>query len=272
VLEERWEAATKQLKSKSRMCIDYSQTLNKKIKKCTYPIPLMDEFRRKVASFECFTNLDASEFYSQLRISERSKKYTGFCACGDLWFYNKTPMGIVPATNYCQAIVEGCCKCHCHLFPYFDDFTTASHGREEMIEKDMPLTLAICSYYNILLSGRKSEILVDSIRILGQEVAEGLIELSPEKEQKIRNLDFPEDKKDLASKLAFFSWFIQSCKKLNHILAPLRDLYKMRKFKPEKIHHDSWMEAKEALLDKTSGATRPLSTDPHDQIIVFTDS
>jgi hypothetical protein len=102
VLEECWEAATKQLKSKSRMCIDYSPTLNKKIKKCTYPIPLMDEFRRKVASFKCFTNLDTAKFYSQLRISERSKKYTGFCACGDLWFYNKTPMGIIPATNYCR--------------------------------------------------------------------------------------------------------------------------------------------------------------------------
>jgi hypothetical protein len=54
-----------------------------------------------------------------------------------------------------------------------------------MIEKDLPLTLAICSYYNIFLSGKKSEILVDSIRILGKEVAEGLIELSPEMEIKI---------------------------------------------------------------------------------------
>jgi hypothetical protein len=97
------------------------------------------------------------------------------------------------------------------------------------------------------MSGKKSEILVDSIRILGKEVAEGLIELSPEKEEKIRSLDFPEDKKDLASKLAFMSWFIQSCKKLNHLLGPLRDLYKMRKFKPEQIHHDSWAQAKEAL-------------------------
>jgi predicted nucleic acid-binding Zn-ribbon protein len=92
-------------------------------------------------------------------------------------------MGIVSAINFCQAIIEGCCKCHCHLFLYFDDFTTALHGREKMIETDLPLTLAICRYYNILLSGKKSEILVDSIRILGKEVAEGLIELSPEKEE-----------------------------------------------------------------------------------------
>jgi hypothetical protein len=115
----------------------------------------MEEFRQKVSNFECFTNLDAAESYLQLRISNRSKRYTGFCAFRDLWEYNKTPMGIVPATNFCQAIVEGWCKCHCHLFPYFDDFTTASHGREEMIEKDLPQTLAICSYYNILLSGKK---------------------------------------------------------------------------------------------------------------------
>jgi hypothetical protein len=76
-------------------------------------------------------------------------------------------------------------------------------------------------------------------------------------------LEFPEDKKDLASKLAFMSWFIQSCKKLNHLLGPLRDLYKMRRFKPEQIHHDNWAQAKEALLDKKSGATCPLSTNPH---------
>jgi hypothetical protein len=68
------------------------------------------------------------------------------------------------------------------------------------------------------------------------------------------------------------SWFIQSCKKLNNLLRPLRDLYKMKKFKPEQIHHNSWAQAKEALLDKKSGATRPLSTKPHDRIIVFTDS
>jgi hypothetical protein len=90
-------------------------------------IPLMEEFRQEVSNFECLTNLDAAEFYSQLCISNRSKRYTGFCACRDLWEYNKMMMGIVPATNFCQAIVEGCCKCHQHLFPYFDDLTTALH-------------------------------------------------------------------------------------------------------------------------------------------------
>jgi hypothetical protein len=63
------------------------------------------------------------------------------------------------------------------------------------------------------------------------------------------------------------SWFIQSCKKLNHLLGPLREI-QARTNSSRQLDTSK----KEALQDKKSGTTRPLSTNPHDQIIVFTDS
>ena len=154
-----------------------------------------------------------------------------------------------------------------------DDLSLYSMTMEEMLDIDLPLCLAICSVYNLLLAPAKAEICTDSLRVLGFELSEGARGISSEKVEKIKNLQFPETKPGLISALAFFSWFLSCNPKLSDALGPLRDLAKDKvRFIPTQLHRDAFDKAKTRLLDPNLGRLRSPSSRLEDDIIVATDS
>ncbi len=82
-----------------------------------------------------------------------------------------------------------------------DDLSVYSIDIAQMLDDDLPHSLAICSTYNILLSPQKAELVTDSLRVLGFEVAEGVTGISSEKLEKIKSLTFPKTKDGLVSVL-----------------------------------------------------------------------
>ena len=76
------------------------------------------------------------------------------------------------------------------------------------MREDLALALAICSKYNILLSPKKIDLMKPDIRVLEFQLSHGAKSLSEEKKKKIKEMEFPRDKKEPVSKAAFFSYFI----------------------------------------------------------------
>ena len=90
---------------------------------------------------------------------------------------------------------------------------------------------------------------------------------------KIRALEFPTDKKDLISKLAFLAYFMRIAPRLSELTAPLRELALPHiQFWPTELHERKFKEAIAHLLDDKVCALRMPSFDPEDLMVVFTDA
>ena len=113
---------------------------------------------------------------------------------------------------------------HDHAHPNIDDVTIASRTMDEHLQIDLPKAFALCSKYNILLKGKKADLAKDETRVLGFRVTQTNTSLSCEKVEKIKEMTFPESKKDCVSKVAFFSYFCQAARNYLNCL----------------LHHGSW--------------------------------
>ena len=70
---------------KKRMCIDYSETINKYTLLDGYPLPNMQNLVNKVAQYSHFSTLDLKSAYHQVEIPIEDRLYTAFEADGKLY-------------------------------------------------------------------------------------------------------------------------------------------------------------------------------------------
>ena len=182
-------------------------------------------------------------------------------------------MGLRNAPGLCQSAMDKFFRCHAHAQPFIDDVTVFSETVRRHVDFDLPKFMAICSHYNLLLSPDKADILRRECRILGHNVSESALSISPEKIEKIKSLTFPEDKKDLISKLAFFQWFIRLAPRLAEFTAPLRELAKPSvRFVPTDEHRKAFNDAISHLLDENVASVRMPSPDIEDTLVIWTDA
>ena len=275
VLERRFVASQNSVVFKSRFTADLRE-LNKCLPDSSFPLPNCDQFRRECAAkgFTVFSNFDCSSFFYQFKIDKESaRKNFGVYALGRIYIFLRLAMGCKISPSVSQAIIDRCFRCHDHCRPFLDDLTLVSTSIAEHLDVDLPKMLAICSYYNILLKPTKCDIIRPDCRILGHQVSQESMTLSAEKIEKIEQLAFPSDKKDLISKLAFFQYFMRIAPRLSELTASLRRLAVSKvRFRPEPHHVEDFEAAKKHLLDEQVNCIRMPSQDPRDTIVLWTDA
>merc|ERR1711911_146181 len=182
-------------------------------------------------------------------------------------------MGYKSAPSVAQFVTQTALEKHPHAKGFIDDLSTYSEDNERHLNDDLPKLLAICSFYNILLAPEKADLFRSSCRVLGHQIGENSMTLSAEKDEKIRALTFPADKKDLISKLAFFNYFSRLVPRLSEILAPLRRMASTKvRFRPTDEHRRAFEDAKSHLLDPAVNVIRMPSQDQSDTILLWTDA
>ena len=274
VLEERYVASEKKVKSKARFCLD-QRVVNKLITPVNYPPPLPDEFRRKMASGNTiFSCLDASNGYHQIVLDTESvENLFGFRALGRIYVFGRLSQGWGISVGLFQSVMDALFAQHPNCNPYLDDLGIGSKNLRQHFEQDLPLAFGICSRYNILLKGSKADLAKNSTRVLGFEIGGSTTKLSCEKRLKIEQLKFPTTKKEAVSAAAFFAYFLQQIPMLSEKMSGLRRLARPNsKFTPTAADKAEFEDLKRHLLDPTNGVLRTPSNDPDDQMIVFTDA
>ena len=273
VIERRYIASEKAVKLKSRFCLD-NRVINAALEDVQFPLPFADEFRREISAenYIVFSNCDASTFFYQFNIDEESaKRFFGFYALGRIFILRKLPMGLKSSISYVQAFMTRVFKVHPNCFPFVDDLTIRSRSISAHLAHDLPLALAICSRYNILLTPKKCDLLKSEVRVLGYQLSRSSESLTNEKKKKIKEMQFPETKKDAVSKAAFFSYFMPVAPKLSELMAPLRKLaHPKTKFAPTQTDRKQFEDLKDYLLDDDVGALRMPSNDG--PVIAFCDA
>ena len=275
ILESRYVASKGVNVEKSRLTADL-HAINSVLPDSSYPLPNQSQFRRECAEdgVKYFSNIDGASYFYQFRVDlESARENLCLMALGRLFVSLGILMGLKLAPSFVQAASEKMMQSHRHCKAFVDDFTTFSTTVDEHLDVDLPKTLALCSYHNVLLSPKKADILKTSCRILRFKISESATSVAGEKIDKISALTFPTDKKDLISKLAFLAYFMRIAPRLSELTAPLRELALPHiKFQPTELHEQRFKEAIAHLLDDKVCALRMPSFDVNDVMVVFTDA
>ena len=125
------------------------------------------------AGIKYFSNINGASYFYQFRVDEdTARENLCLMALGRLFVSLGILMGLKLAPSFVQSALEKMMSSHKRCKPFVDDFTTFSTTVDEHLDADLPKTLALCSYYNILLSPKKADILKTSCRILGFKISE----------------------------------------------------------------------------------------------------
>ena len=71
-----------------------------------YPLPRPEELIQKLAGGTRFTTLDLSQSYQQMRLDEKSQKYTTINTHRGLYRFTRVPFGIACASAKFQKAME----------------------------------------------------------------------------------------------------------------------------------------------------------------------
>ena len=275
VLEERFQASLGGVVKKSRFVLDLSY-LNSVAATVQYPLPYTQDFISSISKppFKVFTNVDFCAMFYQMNITERcARRYFAFQCLNRTFYLKKMVMGFSGAPSFCQALIERCFRSAENSHGFIDDVTTKSESQLLHVRRDLPLMLAICSKYNLLISPKKVDLMKDNVRVLGFQLSRCSKAIANEKKEKIQGMQFPETKKEALSKAAFFAYFIGVAPRLSELMAPLRRLAHPKvRFKPTNEDREKFEELKNYLLDERVGALRTASPDPKTLTIIFCDA
>ena len=137
---------------KKRMCVDYSQTVNKVTHLDAYPLPSVQSVIDKVSQYKYFSTLDLKNAYHQVMLLPEKRKFTAFEANGQLYQFKRLPFGLKNAVPCFQRVVNQIIlKLDCQdTFAYLDDITVCGHTRKEH-DTNLKKFLKAAKQWNVIL-------------------------------------------------------------------------------------------------------------------------
>ena len=190
-----------------RLCVDYRQ-LNKLTIANKYPLPLMTEFRDRVAGATILPKQDLKDGYHLLLIKEGHEWKTAFRTRYGHYKYKVMPFGLVNAPATFQAmrntilrkfLVHG-------VVVYLDDILIYSDNEEELIEH-VKKVLAQLEDYDLAVSTTKSVFHVKEVQFLGYIVAVDGVTMSERKVQSIKDWKHPRSVKQVRIFIGFAKFY-----------------------------------------------------------------
>ena len=207
---------------KRRMCVDYSQTVNKFTQLDAYPQKGVDDLVQKVSEYALFSTFDLTSAYHQVPIREEEKSFTAFEAAGKLYQFTRIPFGVTNGVACFQRIIDGIIERENldATFSYVDNLTVC--GTEETHhDANVQQFLEVAKKYNLTFNEDQSIIKANKIRLVGFEVKKGEIKPDPERLQPLKDLQPPTNKKAQERLVGMFAYYSKWIAKFSDKAYPL---------------------------------------------------
>lgn len=220
-----WRAqvlVTKNDNQKKRMCVDYSQTINKFTHLDAYPLPTMQSIIKEVSQYKWFSKLDLRSAYHQIPLMTQERMYTGFEAGGQLYQFKRIPFGLKNAVPCFQRVINQIISdFNCEgTFAYLDDITVCGKTRDEHDNK-LHTFLNAARACNITLNKNKCVYATNDLKLLGYHISNGEKRPDPERVKPIVNLPTPTTGKELQRAIGMFSYYAQWIPQFSKKIKPL---------------------------------------------------
>ena len=220
-----WRAqvvVTKSERHKTRLVVDYSQTINKFTNLDAYPLPNIEETVNKIVQYRVFSTIDLKSAYHQVPIRDQNKKYTAFEADNRLYQFCRILFGVTNGVAAFQRIMndfindEGLRD----TLAYLDDVTVCGKDQTHH-DENLKRFLNAAKQKNLVHNEQKCVFSTRTLSILGNVVSEGLIKPDPERLKPLRELLPPKDVKSQKRLVGLFSYYSKWIKIFSEKIRPL---------------------------------------------------
>ena len=207
---------------KKRMCVDYSQTVNKFTYFDAYPLPSIQDIIGEVSQYRWYSTLDLKSAYHQVMLLPEEQKYTAFEAGSHLYEFKRVPFGLKNAVPCFQRVINQIIlKYNCKgTFAYLDDITVCGRTREEH-DKNLEIFLNAAQECNLTLNEKKCAFATTAIKLLGYQISDGMLKPDPDRVKPILKLPIPTNAKELSRVVGIFSYYAQWLPKFSEKIKPL---------------------------------------------------
>ena len=213
---------------KKRMCIDYSQTINRFTMLDAYPIPNIENIVAKVAKNSFYSTIDLKSAYHQVPILESEKLYTAFEADGNLYQFNRIPFGVTNGVPAFQKFINNIIQTEQlkETYAYLDDVTVCGRSKSEH-DSNLQSFLHATQKYNLTVNEEKSKYSQTSINLLGYTISKNHIKPDEDRLQPLLKLRSPSNHKDLKRALGMFAHYARW---IPHYSDRIRPLIQIKSF------------------------------------------
>lgn len=251
-----------------RLVIDCKVSINKVIIPNTYPLPTAQDVFARLAGCKVFCALDLEGAYTQLALSNRSKKFMVINTIKGLFTYNRLPQGASSSAAIFQQVMDTVLGDIENVETYLDDVLIAGKDFDDCKRK-LYLVLQRLSTANIKVNWGKCKFFVNQLPFLGHVISEKGLLPNPDKVSTIVNAKPPGNVTELKSYLGLLNYYNRFLPNLSSKLCNLYALLRNNvKFVWDHKCDTAFKDSKNLLLQ----ANFLEFYDPQKPIVVVTDA
>ena len=223
--ESPWKSqvvVTKNERSKKRLVIDHSETINRFTQLDAYPLPNVDELVNKIAKYKYFSTIDLKSAYHQIPLRKEDRPYTAFEADGGFHQFTRMPFGITNGVACFQRSMENFIfeEEIDDTFGFMDNVTICGMNENEHDENLEKFNEA-AKRRNLTFNKDKCTFRTTSLNFLGYNISQGEIKPDVERLKPLRYLPIPHNSKSLKRVICLFSYYSKWIKNFSDKIAPL---------------------------------------------------
>ena len=207
---------------KKRLCIDYSETVNRYTYIDAYPLPLISDIINQIAQYNVHTTVDMETAYNQIKIRDEDKPLTAFEANGSLYQFTRLPFGVSSGVAIFQREMDNFIKRNNlqGTYAYLDNITISGKTQEEH-DENLKQFMSAAQAANLTLNQSKCEFSTKRLKLLGTVIENGTISPDPDRIQPLVNLPPPRNLKELRRVMGLFAHYSQFIRCFSAKIHPL---------------------------------------------------
>ncbi|EYC24344.1 hypothetical protein Y032_0014g2450 [Ancylostoma ceylanicum] len=271
VTHSEWAApivCVRKSNGKLRVCADFSTGLNKALESFDYPLPVPEDIFATLNGGAVFSQIDLSDAYLQIELSDESKKMVVINTHRGLFQYNRLPFGIKTAPGIFQQIMNKMVAGLRGVATYLDDILVCGRTEQEHTENLLALFERIAEYgFKVRLE--KCSFAKPEIRYLGFIVDKNGRRPNPEKIEAIKSMVEPKNVGQLRAFLGMITYYAAFMPTMKDLRGPLDALLKKDvKWEWTSKQQTAFEKLKKALSSELNLA----HYDPRQKIVVAADA
>ena len=207
---------------KKRLCIDYSETINRFTYVDAYPLPLIPDVINQIAQYNVHSTVDMESAYNQIEISDEDKPLTAFEANGCLYQFCRLPFGVSSGVAIFQREMDKFIQKNslAGTYAYLDNITISGKTQEEH-DENLRKFMSAARAANLKLNESKCEFSTRRLKILGSVIENGTISPDPDRLRPLIDLPPPKNLKELRRIMGMFAHYSQYIQCFSSKLHPL---------------------------------------------------
>ena len=205
-----------------RICID-PKDLNNAILREHYPMKTVEEIVAEMPNAKVFSTLDATSGFWALKLDGESSKLTTFQTPFGRYRFLRAPFGIKSIPEIYQRVMTEMLQGIEGAHVIVDDILVWGENMEQHDER-LKQVLDRIEQNNLKLNRDKCQLRKEEVEYVGHKISKDGLKVDPEKVRAIKEMNRPQDKKELQTFLGCITYLQKFLPHMSEISAPLRKL------------------------------------------------